>query len=211
MVTEIPGKGRGLVAAKNIKIGEVIFTDKPVTTKHKCFTSEAEVINDFNTFAKNFMPILEQVKKLPSEAVQQFEELPVPDVFLDCENSFILTYLYFLGNWPNYVTGHSHMLSLNFALVNHSCVPNVTQKAQKPDEEYNITLRAIKDISRGEEVTVSYLNDDHISEFGMNREKRREKLKKTLFFDCNCSFCSENPDWALYIVHWFCTKNYTYE
>ena len=32
MVTEIPGKGRGLVAAREIKIGELIFVDKPVIT-----------------------------------------------------------------------------------------------------------------------------------------------------------------------------------
>ena len=32
MVTDIPGKGRGLVAAREIKIGELIFVDKPVIT-----------------------------------------------------------------------------------------------------------------------------------------------------------------------------------
>ena len=30
MVTEIPGKGRGIVAARDIKMGEEIFIDKPV-------------------------------------------------------------------------------------------------------------------------------------------------------------------------------------
>ena len=39
MVTEIPGKGRGLVAAKDIKIGELIFTDKPLI---KFFTRRAD-------------------------------------------------------------------------------------------------------------------------------------------------------------------------
>merc|ERR1719221_1397167 len=29
MVTEFPGKGRGLVAARDIKMGELIFKDKP--------------------------------------------------------------------------------------------------------------------------------------------------------------------------------------
>ena len=29
MVTEVPGKGQGLVAARDIKMGELIFTDKP--------------------------------------------------------------------------------------------------------------------------------------------------------------------------------------
>ena len=37
MVTEIPGKGRGLVAARDIEIGELIFIDKPVVTVNSDF------------------------------------------------------------------------------------------------------------------------------------------------------------------------------
>ena len=90
MVTEIPGKGRGLVAAKDIKMGELIFTDKPVI---KIFTKRADDINDFNTFEENIGPVLEQLNKLPSEAIRQFQELRVPDGMLGQENAFILTYL----------------------------------------------------------------------------------------------------------------------
>ena len=72
---------------------------------------------------------------------------------------------------------HCHMLSLNLALVNHSCLPNVTLDAKKLNDEYKVELKAIKDILRGEEVAVSYLNEDFISNFGLNRENRREKLK----------------------------------
>ena len=194
-VTEIEGKGRGLVAAKDIKMGEVIFTDKPVI---KVFTKTEEGINDV-TFKEHIEPVLEQLSKVPSEARRQFQELRVPDGVLGQENVFILTYLKFVANCTTSraMDGsglYCSILSLNFALVNHSCMPNVELSAHEPGDDYKVELRAIKDISRGEEVTVSYLNDDHISEFGMNREKRREKLKKTLFFDCNCSFCSENPD-----------------
>ena len=196
MVTEIEGKGRGLVAAKNIKIGEVIFTDKPVI---KIFTKRANDINDFNTFEENIGSVLEQLNKLPSEAIRQFQELRVPDGMLGQENAFILTYLKFIANSRTRYANdgselHCHMLSLNNALVNHSCVPNVTMGAEKLSDEHKVELRAIKDISRGEEVTVSYLNEDFISNFGLNRENRREKLKSALGFDCNCSFCTERPD-----------------
>ena len=195
MVTEIVGKGRGLVAAKDIKMGELIFKDKPVI---KFFTIIEDSINYFN-FEEHIMPVLEQLSKLPSEARRQFQELTVPDGVLGQEDEVILTYLKFVGNCRtcSAMDGsglYCHLLSLNYALVNHSCTPNVTLSDREPGEEYKIELRAIKDISRGEEVTVSYFNQDNISEFGLNREKRREKLKKSLFFDCICSFCSENPD-----------------
>ena len=34
MVTEIEGKGRGLVAARDIKMGELIFVDKPMISNN---------------------------------------------------------------------------------------------------------------------------------------------------------------------------------
>ena len=34
MVTEIPGKGKGLVASKDIKKGKVLFKEKPAITVH---------------------------------------------------------------------------------------------------------------------------------------------------------------------------------
>ena len=112
------------------------------------------------------------------------------------ENAFILTYLKFMGNSRTCQGSglYCHFLTLNNALVNHSCVPNVTQSAKKSDDAFKVEVRAIKDISRGEEVTVSYLNPDFIANFGLNRQKRREKLKSALSFDCNCSFCTELPD-----------------
>ena len=93
MVTEIEGKGRGLVAAKDIKMGEVIFTDKPVI---KIFTKRADAINDFNTFEENIGPILEQLNKLPSEVRRQFQKLIAPEGMLYQVNElfFLLVELY---------------------------------------------------------------------------------------------------------------------
>ena len=54
MVTEIEGKGRGLVAAKDIKMGELIFKDKPVI---KFFTIIEDSINYFN-FEEHIKPVL---------------------------------------------------------------------------------------------------------------------------------------------------------
>ena len=69
MVTEIPGKGRGLVAAKDIKQGELIFTDKPVITVNTDFET-----GDWKThFMMNMDSVLRQLDKLPSEAKQQFD------------------------------------------------------------------------------------------------------------------------------------------
>ena len=57
MVTEIPGKGRGLVAARDIEQGELIFIDKPVITVQT---------GDWTTNCMMHVnSVLEQLAKLP--------------------------------------------------------------------------------------------------------------------------------------------------
>ena len=166
----------------------------------KIFTKGADDINDPNTFKEAPFSVLTQLNKLPSETKRQIQELTVPDdVLQTCKNVSELIYLKCMGNsrrcHDKDRSGlYCHMLSLKLALVNHSCVPNVTQGFRRSEDAFNVEVKAIQDILRGEEVTVSYLDEEFISEFGLNRENRREKLKSSLGFDCNCSFCTERPD-----------------
>ena len=70
MVTEFEGKGRGVVAARDIKIGERIFMDKPWL---KLPSDHSEALKDPDLLMK-------QIEKLPSEAKLLFyklEERPV--------------------------------------------------------------------------------------------------------------------------------------
>ena len=65
MVTEITGKGRGLVASKDIKIGELIFIDKPVIEG----VNAAKWRENKETEHKL---LLKKIDNLPSEAKLQF-------------------------------------------------------------------------------------------------------------------------------------------
>ena len=72
MVTEFPGKGRGLVAARDIEMGEQIFNDKPVI---KLAMNAAGHPKD-----PTFMTSLkDQIEGLPSEAKSQFYKLTTRD------------------------------------------------------------------------------------------------------------------------------------
>ena len=75
------------------------------------------------------------------------------------------------------------MLLLNVALVNHSCVPNAEVSRIGLCHE----LRAIKDISKGEEITTCYYDD--VKKYGSILRKRKIALKKDLGFDCKCPLC----------------------
>lgn len=97
------------------------------------------------------------------------------------------------------------------ALVNHSCEPNVVivfpRSGPKKDEP-NLQVIAIREIQIGEEVCNTCLTVIHwgasnvltvVQLFGayvditLPREERRDALKTTYDFICNCSECSRPP------------------
>merc|ERR1712137_522716 len=64
MVTEIPGKGRGIEAARDIRMGDLIFIDKPVIE-----VNGTELKKNRNSEA---MSLMKKIENLPSEAKLQF-------------------------------------------------------------------------------------------------------------------------------------------
>ena len=191
MVTEIPGKGRGLVAARDIEKGELIFQDKPVI--------KLAVDTEFNFVDPDFMTSLkEQIESLPSEARAQYyklttrdgntyqvhlskSDLEVLDMFVDNSKEVFLE-----------LNSRYSMLYLNMALVNHSCSPNATNTGVKlgttdSDEDGNTELRAIKKICKGEEINICYF--EGVQHYSSIRRKRKTALKKHMGFDCKCPVC----------------------
>jgi hypothetical protein len=66
----------------------------------------------------------------------------------------------------------------------------ITQRVQKlPLRNKNflgkLHIRAIKDISQGEEVNISYISDDHY----LPTEQRQATLLASKFFVCKCKRC----------------------
>ena len=84
------------------------------------------------------------------------------------------------------------MLHLNIALVNHSCAPNASSGSRKPKDqedgqERSMELRAIKNIGKGEEITICEFRD--VKKFGSIPRKRKTAIKRNLGFDCKCPVC----------------------
>ena len=72
--------------------------------------------------------------------------------------------------------------------LKHSCAPNVLQTFY-PDD-MSMSLYPLRDISEGEELTISYIGVCQV------RTKRREELMKRYRFQCCCLACEYNPDFA---------------
>ena len=189
MVKEIPGKGRGLVAATNIKIGEQIFMDNSVI-KLNTNAQGLPLDPDFMTSLK------EQIEKFPTEAKSQYYKLKTreaDDNIFHLSQSDFEVFKLFHHNCRIFHVGNSDhfaaVLHLNVALVNHSCVPNATLGDLGKDwvQANCHELRAIKDISKGEEITTCYYLD--VKKYGSILRKRKTAFKKQNGFDCKCPMC----------------------
>ena len=135
MVKEYEGKGRGLVAAKDIKMGELILIDKAVL-------SNKDIVHygyDLSADARRLI----------------FNQKILKDIFL----------------------------------LNHSCSPNTAmglldgEKNKKPKKR--IELRAVKNISKDDEVTIYY---PPLHCFRLHADNRR-LIKEDFGFDCRCVVC----------------------
>ena len=189
MVTEIEGKGRGLVAARDIKMGEFIFLDKPAIK----LPNHSPLESDTGLSEEEFDSIMKQVKNLSSEAKRHFyslEEKKKGKEEIEKRGSITNKEL---GIFSKNATGDQKNMALflNCALLNHSCAPNA---AVEPTEDQNNEVRAIKDISKGEEVTIFYkcFDCNTYTKIGWKGNERMKVIKDILGFDCKCCVCAGN-------------------
>ena len=75
-----------------------------------------------------------------------------------------------------------HLLFERLSRINHSCSPNM---AREYDGD-SAFLFALKDVQKGEELTISYLSDAALE---MSADKRRAELKAKFNFWCACDWC----------------------
>ena len=68
---------------------------------------------------------------------------------------------------------------------NHSCQPNST--ATFPHSDHRLVLVASSDLSAGEEVTISYLDECALTR---SRHSRRKILQENYLFNCCCNRCT---------------------
>eukprot|EP01135_Chromosphaera_perkinsii_P004726 Nk52_evm37s294 gene=Nk52_evmTU37s294 len=91
--------------------------------------------------------------------------------------------------------GFSSGIYLHLAIFNHSCAPNciklALQAGQKDSEGFS-EVRAMKDIPKGSEFTISYLDPSDRSCWARQRE-----LMHQFEFECACSLCAFEMPWTL--------------
>ena len=192
MIREKEGRGRGLVAARNIKTGEVILQDNAVIT----------VSGEADTWEAG-QQIREQVERMGEEDRREFYQLTRMQKLLDISDSFLsaagddkdnrakaeLVSLYkeetaiFFNNDIS-SGGGSKSLYLSLALLNHSCQANSCWGGTR--EGRGLELRAVREVLEGEELTVNYISVEGRYSDTM---ERRDRLRAGWDFLCDCQLC----------------------
>jgi len=181
MVTEYEGKGRGVVAARDIKMGEVIFIDKPVLKVPRSEPSPSDIPIFIQSLKK-------QIENLSGEAKLQLDKFQTNAQLHETygiEHLEGVKELRLLATHSKAIDGWG-VIFLNAALINHSCAPNATSETIQKDGDKWYEIRAFKDISKGEEVTLC----EEVSMIGCNSQERRALIRKHFRFDCKCCVCT---------------------
>lgn len=172
---EFPGKGRGLVANKTLHRGDRIFGSTPI------------LITDSDSYAlstsERLALLYRGVDTLPPHTQSAFWALlghfngdPVDDRINT--NNFDVT----IDGIPQ------QALFPEIAMLNHDCRPNA---AYFWDEQMMTHyVHAIRDIHPGEEITITYIDNEK------DRKTRMRRLEKNWGFNCSCSACTAHASLA---------------
>lgn len=167
-VVPLQGKGKGVRALKAFRCGDVIVQEVPL------FTVGSDK-NDANAIAQ-------KLRSLDKSQTHQF---------FDLANTYTNLHSFLGITQTNAIPirgigeESTHGICLTIARFNHSCSANAIYAW---DAEAGASqAMAIKNIYKGEEVTVSYLDN---KTWCLPRTPRRLAIRKRFCFDCTCELCS---------------------
>jgi hypothetical protein len=165
----IPGKDKALIATRDIAPGTLILSDPPLITTD-CITSEETTEKD----------LARALRTLPKDSQRAF--LSLHNNYPGEKNP--LSNIIRSNGYPLGPESGAGGVFANVSRINHSCRPNAKHSWNAILKKQ--TVYALRPISVGEEITLSYLA-------GGSSEERQEILKTHFRFDCKCELCSLPP------------------
>lgn len=168
MITSLPGKGQGLVAVQDIPKGMRILSDKPLFRTERFGSAHPA---DLETTIASKVNLLSQDDRRGFLSLYNNAS----------HSSYPLSGIVKTNALPLGTNASEGGLFPEASRINHACVPNCQHTWN--DNIGEETIHAVRPISKGEEITISYAD---IGTF----ENRRRHLKKSFGFDCTCELCS---------------------
>jgi len=170
---DVPGKGKGLIAARDIPKGTRIISEKPFVT----------VPGNVANMEQQRIYLYQQVGSLSEQQEREF--LAMDNVYPYTNSGERYQGIFRTNALPFGPTLRDGGVFLKACRINHACDNNATNFW---NENLNqLTIHALRDISKGEEITIFYLNARR------NRKARVEELWQSFKFTCSCRLCSLPP------------------
>uniref|UniRef100_A0A7S4T7T0 SET domain-containing protein n=1 Tax=Alexandrium monilatum TaxID=311494 RepID=A0A7S4T7T0_9DINO len=167
-----------LRATRPLRAGELVLREPPLLRVTGCGIPPPEVASPASALraARLFVPGSDSavVERLRAEARGDENE----------ESFYMRTVLHFNSFAAGY-GGSDRVAFATLARANHSCLPNCIVDGDEG------TLRALRDIEPGDDLTISYLSDAALL---WPRHRRQVELAQRWDFVCGCERCSAPLD-----------------
>ncbi|KAH9969623.1 hypothetical protein BC827DRAFT_1120253, partial [Russula dissimulans] len=173
IVRDLPGRGKGMVAIRDIRRGELLIREQPlILVPPETTTSPSQLI-------------LDSVQQLSPDQVASFYNLShvnLPENLSLEETSKQLPLAIFQTNAV--AAGSNVGLFPTMARLNHGCSGAFNSVYSWREREGVLVVYALKDIRYGEELLNSYFRTLQ------TRHERRRYLKQRYDFHCMCTYCT---------------------
>lgn len=171
---DIPGKGKGLIATRDIALNELVIVERPVMLFPLVMSDigSAVKVEDFQTHAKRMMNREDWIK---------FNDLSdVQTKYVSSFDGIRNTNAFDIRDLQTGKEDYSGIF-LEQSRLNHSCGPNL--RGRWDPHLFTLSVQAARPIHAGQELTVSYL-----SIFSPYAD-RQSTLRDVYKFKCKCPCC----------------------
>ncbi|CAE8644247.1 unnamed protein product [Polarella glacialis] len=188
-----PHLGRFLRAARSLERGEVVLQDTPLLRVRglRGYLSE-EALGSVDALKRAELFVPEEissaaVQRLRNEADRRGANRTGSQARSAelCEAELLISSVLHFNAFASGPSGRDQAVFANLARANHSCSPNCIVDGDQG------TLRTLRAVGEGEELTLSYLDDAALLR---PKERRRSELAKRYEFSCCCARCSAPAD-----------------
>jgi hypothetical protein len=164
-ITPIPEKGLGVIATRDFTRGTRIISERPLfkIEQHASKLSEELIVEQLRTLTRDQQHIFFSLSNSKPNPQTPFTAIVGTNSFKTSSNEVAAVFN-------------------ELSRINHACNPNMMTLWD--EEKGTMAVMALKDIGKGEELTISYLG-------GLPRYEARQKaLKANYNFECQCWLCS---------------------